>query len=80
MVNRGYSFNDCCGHVSVELPNIPDFPDDLQSLFGNTHIKSRIFFERIRNYNSLFSFASFNANLVNMAYSGRAPYCFKIQG
>ena len=79
-VNRGDSFNDCCGHGSVELPNIQDFPNDLQSLLENTHIKSRIFFERIRNYNSSFSFTSLNANLVNMAYSGRAPYCFKIQG
>ena len=69
-VNRGDSFNDCCGHESVELPNIPDFLDDLQSLLENTHVKSRIFFEHIRNYNSSFSFASFNPNLVNKEYSG----------
>ena len=36
--------------------------------------------ERIRNYNSSFSFASFNANVVAMSTIGRAPYCFKIQG
>ena len=37
-------------------------------------------FEHMRNYNSLFSFAFFNANLVNIPIIGKAPYCFKIQG
>ena len=59
---------------------IPDFPDDLRSLFVNNHQKSKAFFKRIRNSNNLFSFASFNANVVDMPTIGRAPYCFKIQG
>ena len=41
--------------------------------------KEEVKFERIRNINSMYSFASFNANLVNIP-SGRAPYCFKIHG
>ena len=56
------------------------FPHDLRSLLENNHSKSKPFFERIRNYNSSFSFASFNANVVNISAIGRAPYCFKIQG
>ena len=59
---------------------IPDFPHDLRSVLENNHSKSKTFFERIRNYNSSFSFASFNANVVNISAIGGAPYCFKIQG
>ena len=59
---------------------IPDLPDNLRSLFENNHQKSKAFFERIRNYNSSFSFASFNANVVDVPTFGRAPYSFKIQG
>ena len=56
---------------------IPDFPDNLRSLFENNHQKSKAFFERIRNYNSSFSFASFNANVVDTPSIGRAPYFFQ---
>ena len=78
--NKGNSFNDYSGHGTVKLEAIPDFPDNLRSLFENNHQKSKVFFERIRNYNSSFSFASFNAKVVDMPTIGRAAYCFKIQG
>ena len=29
--NKGNSFNDCCGHGTVKLEAIPDFPDNLRS-------------------------------------------------
>ena len=80
VLNKVNSFNDCCGHGSIQLEPIPDFPQDLLSLLENNHLKSKPFFEPIRNYNSSFSFASFNANVVNISAIGRAPYCFKIQG
>ena len=80
VLNKVNSFNDCCGHGSIQLEPIPDFPHDLLSLLENNHLKSKPFFEPIRNYNSSFSFASFNANVVNISAIGRAPYCFKIQG
>ena len=72
MFNKGNSFNDCCGHGTVKLEAIPDFPDNLRSLFENNHQKSKAFFERIRNYNNSFLFASFNANVVDMPTIGRA--------
>jgi len=34
----------------------------------------------IRIYNSSFSFASFNANVINFSGRRSGPYCFKIQG
>ena len=73
--NKGNLF-----HETVKLEAIPDFPDNLRSLFENSHQKSKAFFERTRNYNSLFSFASFNANVVDMPTIGRVLHCFKIQG
>ena len=77
--NKGNSFNDCCGYGTVKLEAITDFPDNLRSLFENNHQKSKVFFEFIRNYNSSFSFAYFNANVVDMPTILRTPYCFKIQ-
>ena len=78
--NRGNSFSDCCSHGSVKLERHPEFPTELKSLFQNTHSNSSNFFAHIRNYNSLMSFASFNANLFNFPSNRPAPYCFKIQG
>ena len=80
VINKGNPFNDCCGHGTVKIEVIPDFPDNLRSLFENNHQKSKAFFKRIPNYNSSFSFASFNANVVDMSTIGRAAYCLKIQG
>ncbi|XP_057332073.1 uncharacterized protein LOC130671941 [Microplitis mediator] len=78
--NKPNSFNDCCRHGEVALEPLPEFPLLLKSLFEGTHNKSKNFFERIRNFNSSFSFASFNANLVDLSSQRRGPYCFKIQG
>jgi hypothetical protein len=78
VANKGNSFNDCCSHGTVRLDKIPDFPNLLHDLFNGIHEKSKLFFNRIRNYNSMFSFASFNANLINMSAMRNGPYCFKI--
>ncbi|XP_057339407.1 uncharacterized protein LOC130676918 [Microplitis mediator] len=78
--NKANSFNECCRHGEVALESQPEFPILLKSLFEGTHEKSNNFFNRIRNFNSSFSFASFNANLVDLSSQRRGPYCFKIQG
>ena len=59
MFNKGNSFNDCCGN--------------LRSLFENNHQKSKAIFERIRNYDSSFSFASFNLLTTGMTPYGVIP-------
>lgn len=74
------SFHDCCSHGKVQLEPLPEMPQELQLLFNGTHEMSQSFFERIRNYNASFSFASFNANLMNFEGRRPGPYCFKIQG
>ncbi|XP_070171021.1 uncharacterized protein [Polyergus mexicanus] len=78
--NKGNSFHDGCNHGAVYLQPLPKFPQFLHSLFDGTHEKSNNFFQHIRSYNSSFSFASFNANLINFQDRRPGPYCFKIQG
>lgn len=80
VANKGNSFNVCCNHGEVSLQSIPAPPAILESLFNGSHPKSNKFFEHIRNYNNSFSFASFNANLVNFNSMRRGPFCYKIQG
>jgi len=78
--NKGNSFHDCCNHGLVHLQPLPECPQFIRTLFNNTHVKSNNFFQHIRSYNSSFSFASFNANLINFQDRRPGPYCFKIQG
>jgi len=78
--NKGNSFHDCCNHGKVYLQPLPEFPHFLKSLYEENHEKSNQFFNYIRTYNSSFSFASFNANVVNFSGRRPGPYCFKIQG
>lgn len=64
----------------MDLERLPDPPPILKQLFEGTHELSNRFYDRIRYYNNCFSFASFNANLVNFNNRRPGPYCFKIQG
>ena len=80
VTNKGNSFNDCFNHGNVELNNTPQFPQELKLLLDSEHEKSNEFFKHIRVYNNLFSFASFNANIVNFSDRRPGPYSFKIQG
>ncbi|XP_024877995.1 uncharacterized protein LOC112458538, partial [Temnothorax curvispinosus] len=80
VANKGNSFNDCCSHGSVKLNSLPQPSHELYELFTENHPKSKHFYNRIRGYNNIFSFASFNANLSDFSAQRRGPYCFKIQG
>jgi len=77
--NKENSFHDCCNHGLVHLQPLPECPQFIRTLFNSTHVKSNNFFQHIRSYNSSFSFASFNANLINFQ-DKPGPYCLKIQG
>lgn len=52
----------------------------MKKLFDSEHEQSKEFCQHIRVYNNLFSFASFNANIINFSDRRPGPYCFKIQG
>ncbi|XP_051154931.1 uncharacterized protein LOC127277677 [Leptopilina boulardi] len=77
---KGNSFNDCCSHGKVVLDPLPDPPEILKNLFEGTHPLSNHFYSNIRKYNNSFSFASFNANLIEFNNRRPGPFCFKIQG
>lgn len=79
-VGKENSFDDCCNHGKVKLENVDNFPEDLKLLFNSEHELSHDFFKNIRLYNNIFSFASFNANIVNFNNRRPGPYSFKIQG
>lgn len=74
------SFGDCCSHGAVPPACFDDFPRELQRLFERKHELSTEFFNRIRSYNSSFSFASFNSRLVNFRGRRLGPYSFMISG
>ncbi|KYM94629.1 ATP-dependent DNA helicase PIF1 [Cyphomyrmex costatus] len=78
--NKGDSFHDCCNHGKVYLEPLPEFPHFLRALYEGNHEKSNHFLNYIRSYNSSFSFAFFNANMINFSERRPGPYCFKIQG
>jgi len=74
--NKGNSFHDCCNHGLVHLQPLPECLQFIRTLFNNTHDKSNDFFQHIRSYNSSFSFASFNANLINFQDKGTESILF----
>jgi len=76
--NKGNSFHDHCNYGKIYLELLPQLPQFLRNLFDDSHAKFNNFFKHIRNYNSLFLFASFNANLVNFPTRRPGSYCFKI--
>ena len=44
MLNKGNTFNDCYGHRTVKYKAIPDYQDNLRSLFENNHKRVTHFF------------------------------------
>lgn len=67
------TFNDFCHHGKVVLETRVEFPEELKSLFSFEHELSNDFLDKIRLYNNTFSFASFNANLINFNDRRRWP-------
>ncbi|XP_054744337.1 uncharacterized protein LOC129248744 [Anastrepha obliqua] len=71
-------FLTCChgGKVQIPIPRVPDF---LERVFENNFNSFRShYLENIRQINSSFAFASFEAKIVEPP--GRGPYCFRIHG
>lgn len=85
IINKTNLFHDCCNYGTIYLQLLFKIALISASLFDGNHVKSNDFFNHIRSYityiyNNSFSFASFNANLINFRERRPSPYCFKIQG
>ncbi|PWA96429.1 hypothetical protein CTI12_AA038880 [Artemisia annua] len=77
--NEGFSI--CCGRGKIKLPvALKNPPPLLMKLLKGEHTKSKSFMEDIRRYNSMFAFTWMAGNQDKTVNSGRAPYCFRIQG
>jgi hypothetical protein len=61
--NANPIFTLCCAKKKVKLPEHPPPPPLLMRLFNGTDIRSEEFLRKIRLYNSVFAFTSFNSNV-----------------
>ena len=71
----------CCHGGKVSLPNLEPYPQELSDLMFEDTAQGKNFRANIRQFNSAFSFASFGANIANIAPPpGRGPPCFRLCG
>jgi hypothetical protein len=79
--NKEPTYSNCCKNGIIKIPKYKEPPTFLQNLLQNKdHPVSKHFFEKIRQYNSMFSFTSMGANIVREINKGDGPYVFKING
>lgn len=59
-------FSLCCAKKKFKLPPMPTYPPFLLNLIKQQNENGRGFMEKIRSYNSIFAFTSFNAKVINI--------------
>ncbi|KAF2350022.1 hypothetical protein FHG87_019223 [Trinorchestia longiramus] len=69
---------NCCHNGKVSVPALQPYPEALRDLLQGNDQKSTSFRKNIKNYNCVFSFASFGVKLC--VPPGRGLNCFRIQG
>ena len=57
----------CCNNGKVSMPPLPPTPDVLLQLFSGDHPLSQHFLKNIQQFNGLFKFTSFGANIQLMS-------------
>ena len=79
--NREIVYTNCCKNGKIRIPPYRNPPDFLSRLINNRDDPlSRHFLQKIRQYNSLFSFTSMGANIIKDINKGEGPYIFCING
>ena len=79
--NKEPIYSNCCKNGTIKIPKYRDPPKFLLNLLQNRDQPvSKHFFQKIRQYNSLFSFTSMGATIINEINKGDGPYVFKING
>ena len=67
-------FNICCENGKLgHLPNIQPPPDALRDLLTEDDMRSRMFRDRIQQYNTAFSFISYGMGCFSHVSGGRGP-------
>jgi hypothetical protein len=74
-------YTNCCKNGTIKIPKYREPPRFLLNLLPNKDQPvSKHFFEKIRQYNSLFSFTSMGENIKKFINKGDGLYVFKING
>jgi len=68
-----YSF--CCGKGKITLPQLKEPPDNLMALFADTHPHSRIFKQKILQYNLQLALCGYMAKQLH--YEQNFPYVYR---
>ena len=69
-------FGICCLEGKVQLPALPQWPQELQRLYEN----NRDFVHNIRQYNNTFAFTSLGVEVDRHTVQGPGPAAFRIHG
>ncbi|KAI0308735.1 hypothetical protein OF83DRAFT_1040987, partial [Amylostereum chailletii] len=75
-------FGLCCNHGHVDLPDLPDPPQQLKDLYSNEDLMARDFRHYIRQYNAALAFTSVNVGdgRIHVINDGHGPYVYAIEG
>nr|CAD2209450.1 unnamed protein product [Meloidogyne enterolobii] len=78
--SKSFCFNNCCKEGKLKALNdkIEEYPEELKSLFNESHPYNKNFINNIRQYNNAFACASISCFKFNFPTPG--PPCYKIQG
>jgi hypothetical protein len=71
----GGRYQFCCGKGKVTLPPLEVPPDNLMALFENTHPHSRIFMQKILQYNLQLALCGYVAKQLH--YEQNFPYVYR---
>ncbi|GJY15884.1 hypothetical protein Tco_0386306 [Tanacetum coccineum] len=75
------SYSICCSRGKVKLgTELKEPPKLSKDLITNEHNKSATFIDKIRRYNSMFSFTSMGGKVDDTVNYGRGPFCYRIHG
>ena len=77
---RSPIFTICCAKGKVILPPLQDLPSPLDTLLTETDLRSHLFRQNIRMYNSALSFTSMGAKIDHQFTGTSGVYTFRIHG
>lgn len=74
-------YSNCCKNNKIKIPPFQNPPETLARLLNNKEDNlSKHFMQKIRQYNSLFSFTSMGGTIDKNINNGDGPYVFRVNG
>jgi hypothetical protein len=79
--NKRILYSNCCKYGEIKIPRYNEPPQFLSMLIHHRENNlSNHFYQKIRQYNSIFAFTSMGANIDKTINKGDSPYVFRING